>query len=168
MCYILILSQTCILLLCSLNTVRDPTNDSHAKTPPGMFLVQGTIATFLGLLTYVWMVDFPDQSQHTPRFLTPSESALAVSRIDADRGDSGAPEPFELKTSVLVHFLDPKLYAFCVLFFLLNIVSTALAYFLPIILQSGMGFSADQAILLAAPPYYYAVIPVLLVSNILP
>jgi MFS family permease len=129
-----------------------------------MFLVQGTITTCLGLATYVWMVDFPENSQHSLHFLTPEESALAVSRINVDRSDSGAPAPFHLRTSILKHFLDPKLYAFCLLFFLLNIVSTALSYFLPIILQSGMGFSPNKAILLSAPPYYYAVIPVLLSS----
>jgi hypothetical protein len=40
----------------------------------------------------------------------------------------------------------------------------SLSYFLPIILQSGMGFSSDQAILLSAPPYFYAVIPVIISS----
>jgi sugar phosphate permease len=129
-----------------------------------MFLVQGTITTLLGLVTYVWMVDFPENSQHSVHFLTPEETALAVSRINLDRNDSGPPTPFEFRTSVLKHFLDPKLYAFCLLFFLLNIVSTALSYFLPIILQSGMGFSSNKAILLSSPPYYYAVIPVVLSS----
>lgn len=129
-----------------------------------MFLVQGTITTFLGLVTYVWMVDFPEKSQHSFRFLTREESILAVSRINIDRSDGGTPTPFHFRTSVLKHFLDPKLYAFCLLFFLLNIVSTALSYFLPIILQSGMGFSPNKAILLSSPPYYYAVVPVVLSS----
>ena len=40
------------------------------------------------------------------------------------------------------------------------------SYFLPIILQSGMGFSEDKSILLSAPPYYYAVIPALISSMI--
>jgi len=40
----------------------------------------------------------------------------------------------------------------------------SLSYFLPLILQSGMGFSSDQAILLSAPPYFYAVIPVIISS----
>jgi predicted MFS family arabinose efflux permease len=110
------------------------------------------------------MVDFPENSQHSFHFLTPEESALAVSRINVDRSDGGAPTPFHLRKSILKHFLDPKLYAFCILFFLLNIVSTALSYFLPIILQSGMGFSPNKAIILSSPPYYYAVIPVLLSS----
>ncbi|KAL9106071.1 MAG: hypothetical protein Q9227_008857 [Pyrenula ochraceoflavens] len=128
-----------------------------------MFLVQGIITCIIGLLTYFWIIDFPENSQKSFHFLTTSETALALQRIDADRKDASPPEPFHLRV-VLTPFLDPKLYAFSILFFLLNLVSTALAYFLPIILQSGMGFSANRAILLSAPPYYYAVIPVILTS----
>jgi hypothetical protein len=64
--------------------------------------------------------------------------------------------------STLKHFLDPKIYALCVLFFLLNIVSTVLSYLLPINLQSGMGFSRDNPVLLLT--LIYAVVPVLLSS----
>ena len=152
-------------------------NLDHRKGLRGwrwMYIVQGSITIFLGLTTYFWMVSFPDHSDHDFSFLTPEEAQLAVNRINADRKDAG-----QLSTSsnrhkptssaftasaVLTPFLDPKLYAFCTLFFLLNLVSTALSYFLPIILQSGFGFSSNKSILLSSPPYYYAVIPVLLSS----
>ena len=130
-----------------------------------MYLVQGTITIFLGLITYFWMVEFPDQADKSFHFLSPEEKTLAISRINEDRRDGSKPEPFTI-SGVLVHFLDLKLYAFSVLFFLLNLVSTALSYFLPIILQSGMGFDSNKAILLSSPPYYYAVVPVLVSSYI--
>ena len=113
------------------------------------------------------MVDFPEKSQNSFLFMIQEESALAVARINVDLSDSRALAPFHLRTSILKHFLDPKLYAFCSLFFLLNIVSTTLSSFLPIILQTGMGFSPNKAILLSSPPYYYAVIPIIL-HRILP
>jgi len=50
------------------------------------------------------------------------------------------------------------------MYFLLNLVSTSLSYFLPTILQSGMGLSSSTSILLSAPPYYYSTLPVLLTS----
>lgn len=127
-----------------------------------MFLVQGLIAMFFGALTYFWIVDFPEHAHRTPWFLTEAEQKLAVRRIDADRADVGL-EPFTWR-ALLSHAADPKIYGFAALFFLLNLVSTSLSYFLPIILQGGMGFSAGGAILLSAPPYYYAVVPVLLSS----
>ena len=127
-----------------------------------MFLVQGLIACIIGILTYFWMVDFPEQAANSLWFLTAEEQQLAVSRIQADRKDV-QPDPFAW-SKVLIHAADPKIYGFAILFFLLNLVSTSHSYFLPIILQSGMGFSADKSILLSAPPYYYATIPVLLSS----
>lgn len=130
-----------------------------------MYIVQGSITMFLGMLTFFWIPHFPENAAKTVKFLTEEEIEHVLAKINRDRQDAGKPEPFTAR-AILVPFLDPKLYAFAVLFFLLNLVSTALSYFLPIILQSGMGFSSNKAILLSAPPYYYAVIPVLLSSFI--
>jgi hypothetical protein len=116
----------------------------------------------VGFITYLWIVDFPENAHNSFRFLTAEEQRFATNRITQDRGDVKA-DPFSWEKCA-IHFLDPKLYGFCVLFFCLNLVSTSLSYFLPIILQSGMGFSTDQAILLSAPPYFYAVIPVVISS----
>jgi hypothetical protein len=133
------------------------------------------------------MIDFPEKAAKSVWFLSEPEIELALERIRADRGDV-IPDPFSWK-KVLVNFLDPKLYGFSVLFFLLNLVSTSMSYFLPIILESGMGFSENASIVLSAPvrsisfplfclpsfcsihltslqPYYWAVIPVLLTSLI--
>lgn len=127
-----------------------------------MYSVQGTIACVIGIVTYWWMVDFPENAQQSFMFLDEQETKTAVARIQRDRSDV-------LLTAfswgeVLKHFLDLKVYGFAVTFFLLNLVSTALSYFLPMILQTGMGFSENRAILLSAIPYYYAAIPVLLSS----
>ncbi|KAH8673322.1 putative MFS transporter [Xylariales sp. PMI_506] len=127
-----------------------------------MFLVQGLISMVIGLATYWWIVDFPDQAHRTPWFLSPEEQRLAVARIQRDRKDV-EPDPFSWG-KVFVHARDPKVYGFACMMFLLNLVSTSLSYFLPIILQSGMGFSSDASILLSAPPYYYSVIPVVISS----
>lgn len=130
-----------------------------------MYIVQGCITIFFGLITFLWIPEFPENCHKTIHFLSREEIELAIDRINKDRSDAGKPEPFTLR-QIFTPFLDVKLYTFSVLFFLLNIVSTALSYFLPIILSNGMGFSSNQAILLSAPPYYYAVIPVLLSSYV--
>ncbi|KAL9025573.1 MAG: hypothetical protein Q9196_005630 [Gyalolechia fulgens] len=129
-----------------------------------MFVAQGLVACTIGIVAYWWIVDFPEFSDKSFRFLTADEAHIAASRIQRDRGDV-IPAPFSWP-EVFKHFLDPKIYGFAATFFLLNLVSTSLSYFLPIILQSGMGFSTNKAILLAAPPYYYAAIPVLISSRI--
>ena len=127
-----------------------------------MFVVQGSITAFIGIITYWWMVDFPEDSHRSFHFLDKSESQIASSRIENDRGDV-KPDSFAW-SKIFVHAKDPKIYGFCVLYFLQNLVSTSLSYFLPIILQGGMGFSTNKSILLSAPPYYYAVIPAILSS----
>ena len=127
-----------------------------------MFLVQGLISIVIGFVTYFWIVDFPENAHKSLYFLTKEEQALAVLRIQKDRKDVQA-VPFTW-AEVLRHSKDVKVYGFACLFFLLNLVSTSLSYFLPIILQSGMGFSENESILLSAPPYYYAVLPVIISS----
>jgi hypothetical protein len=105
------------------------------------------------------MVDFPEDSHKSFRFLSAEEARVVSERIQLDRGDLVA-EEFALGR-VLVHAGDSKVWAFASLFFMQNIVSTTLAYFVPIILEGGLGYSADAAIILSAPPYYYAVVPAL-------
>jgi MFS family permease len=129
-----------------------------------MFLVQGLISMLIGVLTYFWIVDFPENAHKSFWFLTGKEQTLAVRRIQQDRHDVEA-EPFVWK-KLFAHAKDVKVYGFAASFFLLNLVSTSLSYFLPIILQNGMGFSENESILLSAPPYYYAVVPVIISSVI--
>ncbi|OKL56790.1 hypothetical protein UA08_07789 [Talaromyces atroroseus] len=129
-----------------------------------MYIVQGLIACFIGIVTYWWMIDFPEKAGKSLWFLSESEIQLALDRIRKDRGDV-IPDPFSWK-KIVVNFVDPKLYGFAVLFFLLNLVSTSMSYFLPIILESGMGYSENASIVLSAPPYYWAIIPTLLTSLI--
>ncbi|KAG4026608.1 hypothetical protein MFRU_038g00120 [Monilinia fructicola] len=129
-----------------------------------MFLVQGLLAIAVGFATYLWMIDFPENSHQSFRFLTTEEQELAVTRISDDRGDV-KPEKFSF-WNCIIHFLDPKIYGFCALLFCLNLVSTSMSYFLPIILKTGMGLSEDSSIMLSAPPYFYAVIPVIISSTI--
>lgn len=114
-----------------------------------MFLVQGLIACFLGVLTYWWMVDFPENSAKSFFFLSEREAYVASARIERDRADLIA-EPFSWG-KLLSNFKDIKIYGFACMFFLLNLVSTSLSYFLPIILQNGMGFSSNESIILSTP-----------------
>ena len=114
-----------------------------------MYLIQGLIACVLGVVTYWWMVDFPERSAHSFYFLTEHEAHVASQRIQNDRGDL-VPEPFSWG-KLLSSFKDLKIYGFACMFFLLNLVSTSMSYFLPIILENGMGFDSNQSILLSIP-----------------
>ncbi|KAM7200202.1 MFS general substrate transporter [Naviculisporaceae sp. PSN 640] len=128
-----------------------------------MFIVQGACTVILGIATYWWMVDFPENSfQHHKYFQDRMLYNYVCGRINRDRGDL-LPTEFSWG-QVFLNARDFKVWAFAVLFFLQNMVTVALAYFVPIILRDGLGFSANMAIVLSSPPYYFAVVPVLLSS----
>jgi len=94
-----------------------------------MFLIEGVGKCTVGIFTYWWMVDFPEKSHLSFHFLSKKEMETAVARIQEDRADV-SPTPLTW-LNVLRHFLDLKIYGFTAMFFLLNVVSTALAYFTP-------------------------------------
>ncbi len=47
-------------------------------------IIEGAFTIFLGLITYLYVPDFPDKN----RFLTPEQTAVVLRRIEIDRGDS--------------------------------------------------------------------------------
>ena len=75
------------------------------------------IACIIGIITYWWMVDFPERAQLSFHFLGKDEAERAVARIQTDRGDV-KPTAFSW-SEVLKHVLDLKLYGFAAMFFLL-------------------------------------------------
>lgn len=101
-------------------------------------------------------MDFPENAPKSWNFLNEAEAAFVVARIEHDRSDAFA-EPFSVR-SYFRNALDSKVWAFAMLYMLTTTNSYSIAYFLPIILQNGMGFSVAQAQCLVAPPYVAAAI----------
>ena len=118
--------------------------------------MEGILTCVLGIGSYFIIVDFPEDSPKSWHFLNEAEAALVVARIQQDRADTFA-EPFFV-SKYLRNALDSKVWAFAWLYMLTTTNSYAIAYFLPIILHDGMGFSVAQAQCLTAPPYVAAAI----------
>ena len=125
-----------------------------------IFILQGILTVIVGFIGAITIVDFPElaakrsKNPLTWRFLSEEEAAFVVARIEKDRHDV-LPEPFKLK-NYLKCALDGKVWAFAALFGLSTTQTYAIAYFLPIILEDGMGFSVAAAECLIAPPYVLA------------
>lgn len=83
------------------------------------------------------------------RFLKEDELKIIVDRVERDRGDVIAP-PFNLR-EYLKNGLDWKVYFFAANFCLTTVVTYAVAYFLPIVLLDGLGFSVAAAQCLSTP-----------------
>lgn len=88
------------------------------------------------------------------KFLNKAEVDFIVARIDQDRHDA-IPEEFNI-SKYLKNALDLKVWGFAFLFMLSTTMTYAIAYFLPIILKDGMGFSTAASNCLIAPPYIFA------------
>ena len=117
--------------------------------------MQGVMTCIVALISYIVMVGFPDQKYVGWHFLSPQEIKFVLARINADRGDAQESEPFNIKT-YLSHGLDIKIWGFSLIFCMILIVGYAFAFFLPIILQLGMGFSVAASLCLITPPYVAA------------
>lgn len=119
-----------------------------------IFIIEGLITVLIGGLGFVFLVGFPDSGKRYWGFLNEKETQLMIARVQADRGDAKA-EPFVLG-KFLRPALDFKIWFYALMFGMTTTVSYALAYFLPIILRDGMGFSTGAAQCLVAPPYLVA------------
>ncbi len=108
------------------------------------------------------VVDFPEKAANKKAagfsipFLNQKEAEFVVARIEKDRHDAIA-MPFDLK-NYLHCAADLKIWGFASLFMLTTTCTYAIAYFLPIILEDGMGFDVAAAQCLVAPPYVVAAI----------
>ncbi|KAG6828257.1 hypothetical protein H0H92_008645 [Tricholoma furcatifolium] len=112
-----------------------------------IFIIEGTITLFLGVISWFFIPNFPDQN----KFLSPEQTALVLRRIEEDRGDS-IPDTITV-SKVFKHLSDWKLWAFGIIFMCTTLPAYAQAYFLTIILR-GLGWSTTAAMLLSAPPYF--------------
>ncbi|PLB40489.1 putative phthalate transporter [Aspergillus candidus] len=115
-----------------------------------IFIIEGVITGVIGILTLIFLVDFPDRAHKSWKFLSEKECAFIVRRINRDRSD-GDNEPFNLK-KFLLPALDLKIWGFAVIFLCTTTGTYAIAYFLPVIL-GGMGYDAGQSQCLVAPPF---------------
>ena len=75
------------------------------------------VTCVIGVVTYLWIIDFPENAYRSFCFMNKAETELAVSRIQHDRGDVIL-EPFSWPV-LLRQFLDIKIYGFAASLFLL-------------------------------------------------
>jgi len=121
-----------------------------------IFIIEGALTMFLGIVGYWALVDFPDKAHKSWKFLNEREVKFIIDRVNRDRGDA-KPEPWST-AKFFRGGADPKIWGFAMIFFNTTTVTYALAYFLPIILTTNLGFSVAASQCLVAPPYAFAAI----------
>ncbi|KAG8405161.1 hypothetical protein J3458_021841 [Metarhizium acridum] len=121
-----------------------------------IFIIEGALTCGLAIGSYWLLVDFPDATRKTWSFLNLRERQWVVSRVQRDRGDAKVTS-FDLR-KFLRGGTDWKIWAYAMIFFNTTAMSYALAYTLPVLLVSNLGFSVGAAQCLVAPPYAFAAI----------
>ncbi|KAF2109811.1 major facilitator superfamily domain-containing protein [Lophiotrema nucula] len=126
-----------------------------------IFIIEGIISAAIGIIAAIILVDFPDRAARPglflkKGFLTPEEASIILARVERDRADA-VPEPFTTK-NVLKALSDWKMWQFPFLLLCNNMTVYSFSYFLPIILQDSMGYSAKMTYVLNMPPYILAAI----------
>lgn len=127
-----------------------------AVTDKSNLTIQGILTCIIAIVGFFTLVDFPDNAQRHKHFLTPQEVRFCIARINRDRGDAVA-EPFSWGR-FLRPAADLKVWGFGLIFGMSTTVSYSLAFFLPLILNKGLGFSIGASQCLVAPPYAAAAI----------
>ena len=146
-------------------TTADPTAPSGID--PGMagwrwiFIMQGILTCVVGAIGAFTIADFPEKAANATKsfaipFLNQKEAEFIVARIERDRHDAIA-MPFNISEYARCA-ADLKVWGFAWLFGMTTTCTYAIAYFLPIILEDGMGFSVGASQCLVAPPYVIAAI----------
>lgn len=119
-----------------------------------IFIVEGILTVVIAGIGYWLLVDFPDSNRKIWNFLSDRERKYVVAKVEADRGDA-RPVPFTWK-SYLSHAGDWKIWAYAIIFFNTTCITYALAFFIPVILNTGMKFDIAKSQCLVAPPYVLA------------
>ncbi|KAK6953109.1 hypothetical protein Daesc_005409 [Daldinia eschscholtzii] len=112
------------------------------------------ITCLLASLGYWLLVDFPESKRKSWRFLNERQRAWVVRRVNADRGDVEAPK-FRIGL-FLKSGLDLRVWGYALIAFCSNTLTYSLAYFLPLILYTNLGFSRGASACLIAPPYAFS------------
>jgi len=103
-----------------------------------LFIVEGSITAFCGLLLFFLIVDFPE----TAGFLKPNEREYMRAKLAIDQGDSNFEHKPTLKEMLAV-FKDPKITLAAVMYFGLIITIYGYAYFSIAIINT-FGYSEVQ------------------------
>ncbi|KAJ4516605.1 hypothetical protein HRR78_006512 [Exophiala dermatitidis] len=123
-----------------------------------IFILEGMATVIAGIISYFFLIEFPEKV----KWLTPRQKHIAQARLQADKSLREYVHP-TLKESMKM-LLDWKLIIYSIQYFVAASSVYSLAYFQPIILRQGMGYSYALSQVLQSPPHVFAIIMSLLMA----
>lgn len=118
-----------------------------------LYIVEGAITCFFGLLVCLVLPDFPDTWKAlSPEMKRVANRRLAIDAAEADVDDAGAMSQIR---GMKLAFLDPKTYVLAIAY---HAITGAAGFqnFFPTLTQT-LGYSRIISLLLVAPPYIFIV-----------
>ncbi|KAL2816879.1 major facilitator superfamily domain-containing protein [Aspergillus granulosus] len=123
-----------------------------------IFIIEGAVTIAAGFIAIFTLGQFPEKAS----WLNDREKQIALTRI-ANQHSGQEYEHITFKQS-LVYLMDWKLGFYALQYFICASSVYSLAFFMPIILREGMGFTYALAQVLTSPPYLVAVVLSLLMA----
>ncbi|KAJ4366070.1 hypothetical protein N0V95_000297 [Ascochyta clinopodiicola] len=116
-----------------------------------IFIIEGIATIAAGFIAPFFLVEFPEKV----KFLTDRQKHIAITRVSMEKSSKQIKHATVGET--LQMMCDWKLLVYSLQYFVAASSVYSLAFFQPIILRQGMGFSYAKAQLLSSPPYIFTV-----------
>ncbi|KAH6614012.1 major facilitator superfamily domain-containing protein [Boeremia exigua] len=116
-----------------------------------IFIIEGIVTIVAGFIAPFFLVEFPEKVG----FLTDRQKQIAITRVSMEK--SGKQTENATAKEMFRMIRDWKLLVYSLQYFVAASSVYSLAFFQPIILRQGMGFSYAKAQLLSSPPYIFTV-----------
>ncbi|PSN61739.1 retrograde regulation protein 2 [Corynespora cassiicola Philippines] len=117
-----------------------------------IFIIEGIATIVAGLIAPFFLIEFPERV----KFLNDRQKHIATTRVSLEKKGAHSEHP-TVKESLKM-LADWKIAVYSIQYFVSASSVYSLAFFKPIILRQGMGFSYAMAQLLSSPPYVFAII----------
>lgn len=129
------------------------TQSAHMETHPFQ-IIEGIVTIVVGMIAPFFLIEFPERV----KFLTPRQKHIALERVRLDRAAGERVVVHLTIKQTLTSLLDIKIVLYSINYFIVASSGYSLAFFSPIILREGLGFSYIKAQLLSSPPYVFTII----------
>jgi MFS transporter, ACS family, tartrate transporter len=122
-----------------------------------LFLVEGLPAVLLGILAFVWLTDRPEKAH----WLAPDDRAWLSEEMNRERAAKGA----HAHTGALQALGNPKVLLLCLFYFLNNMATYGVFFFLPKILAEASGYTGMKLAAISSLPFMVALVGMVLIGR---
>lgn len=117
-----------------------------------IFIIEGIATIVAGLLAPFFLIEFPERVG----FLSDRQKHIARTRVSMEKQGTQVEHPTFVQSLKMLN--DWKIGIYCVQYFVAASSVYSLAFFFPIVLRQGMGFSYALSQILSSPPYVFTIL----------